>query len=308
MQYLVTGAAGFIGSHLVDALLAAGHYVDGVDDLSTGSRANIAKHERYQFTLGGVQALVRHRDERRWDVVFHCAARPRIQPSFECPAGTIGNNVGSTMDVLEVARRNCTGLIYAGSSTCNGDVYANPYALSKHLGEDLCRLYSRVYGVRCAIARFYNVYGPRQVEAGPYATAMGVWEKAYREGNPLPVCGDGQKRRDWTHVADIVEGLIAISAWIGTASRGGVPVFHLGRGESFSVKEVVAMFGGPVETRNDRPGEALATLGDDVFTRKTISWTPTRRLVDYIQAVKASACQTNGGPEWQQDLRLTSAL
>ncbi len=286
MHFLVTGAAGFIGSHLVDALLAAGHGVDGVDDLSTGSNDNVVRHERYHFRLGWVANLDRLFGNRIWDAVFHCAAKPRIQPSFGSPAETIENNLCGTVSALEAARRNGSGFIYAGSSTCDGDIYANPYALSKHLGEDVCHLYARVYGVACAIARFYNVYGPRQIESGPYATAMGVWEKAYREGKPLPVCGDGQKRRDWTHVVDIVTGLIAVSEWMQSLSGKGVSVFHLGRGESLSVAEVVAMFGGPVECLPDRPGEASATLADDTFTRKAIGWTPKHRIADYIQKIR----------------------
>jgi UDP-glucose 4-epimerase len=240
--------------------------------------------------LGDVSSDAWASDEWKWDVVFHCAAKPRIQPSFVSPSATIESNVKSTVNALEIARHYGSKFIYAGSSTCDGDFFANPYALSKHLGEDICRLYAQVYGVPCAVARFYNVYGPRQIESGPYATAMGVWEKAYREGNPLPVCGDGSKRRDWTHVLDIVSGLVAIGEWMQGDHGDDVPVFYLGRGESLSVSEVVAMFGGDVAPQCDRPGESQATLANDAFTRDAIGWNPQRSISEYIHSVRERAC------------------
>lgn len=279
---LVTGAAGFIGSHLVDALLAKGCRVDGLDDYSLGTHEP-PTHKQFEF-LRCRDADVKYRRPRKWDTIFHCAAWARIQPSLKHPAETVVNNVAGTAEMLTVARDRGARFIYAGSSTCDGDAAANPYALSKHMGEDLCRMYSQVYGVRCAIARFYNVYGPRQIEEGPYATAMGIWEKAYREGRPLPMCGTGQKRRDWTHVDDIVAGLIAVGDWLGANKGLGnwVPIFPLGRGKSISVAEVLAMFGGDIKHLPDRPGEAERTLANIEYSMAHLEWTPTRNLADYI--------------------------
>jgi UDP-glucose 4-epimerase len=257
--YLVTGAAGFIGSHIRDALREAGAATSGVDRDSPWPTF-------------------------RFDTIVHCAALTRIQPSFLNPHDTLAINLGLTLRTLDFARECGARVIYAGSSTCNGDVYANPYALSKHLGEEACRMYSKLYKVPCAIARFYNVYGPRQIEDGPYATAMGIWERKHREGKPLPMCGNGEKRRDWTHVEDVVSAVLAIDAWL----ESDVVTFHVGTGRNVSVAEVLAAFGGQIEQFPDRPGESQETLADTRSLR-ALGWSPKWRIEDYIETVRAAS-------------------
>jgi len=275
MKALVTGGAGFIGSHLVDALLDRGDQVVILDDLSTGKFDNV--NGKAEFHLGCVTDWVWPSTGFVPDVIFHLAAQPRIQMSFTDPWGTLFVNNNGTLNVLEMARGWGARVVYAGSSTFYHDIYANPYAFAKWQGEELCRLYSKVFGVSTTIARFFNVYGKRQIEAGAYSTVIGVFEKQMRESKSLTVTGNGQQRRDFTHVSDIVRGLIAMSE-----QRGSGQVYNLGTGVNYSILEVAQMFGGPIEFIPRRPGEAWETLADFSMATNDFGWTPVRSLKDYI--------------------------
>ena len=222
---LVTGGAGFVGSHLVDFLIEQGDEVDVLDDFSTGKKENLHKNTKvvYMMDIKSFRYSSEFKKPRDYDVVFHLAAQPRIQPSFKDPAKTHDSNITGTMCVLEYVRRcthfrlndlkktNRTRMVYAGSSTYYHDVYANPYAFCKHIGEEYCKLYNKIYDIPVAIARFFNVYGPRQLCEGTYATVIGIFEKQAKAGLPLTITGDGCQLRDFTHVRDIVSGLTAMS-------------------------------------------------------------------------------------------------
>jgi UDP-glucose 4-epimerase len=211
------------------------------------------------------------------DVIFHLAAKARIQPSFDTPWETYTVNSTGTIVALEMAKYYNAKFIYAGSSSAFSDVFSNPYAYSKSLGEQHCKLYAKLYDISTVIARFFNVYGPRQIEKGSYATVMGVFERQWRENKPLTVTGDGQQRRDMTHVSDIIEGLLAMSKdrWYGE-------IFSLGTGTNYSINEIAAMFKHPVKYIPKRKGEAETTLASLSFTRKMLGWKAKIKISDYI--------------------------
>jgi len=271
---LVTGGCGFIGSNLVDKLIFLGHNVHIVDNLTTGRLENLNPKAKF------IHADIRNLD-LPWeiDTIFHLAALPRIQPSFIDPAETVSVNCSGTIQVLEYAKRTKAKVIYAGSSSFYFDPHMNPYAHSKWIGEEHCRMYNKSFGLSTAIARFFNVYGPRHSREGDYCCVLGIFEKQYLNRRPFTVVGTGEQRRDFTHVKDIVEGLIQISLkeWNGET-------FNLGRGANHSVNEVVEMFK-PDEVKYlpARPGEAIATLADLEETKQKLSWEPIHELKDYVQ-------------------------
>jgi UDP-glucose 4-epimerase len=291
MKSLVTGGAGFVGTNLIKRLLKDGHEVVSVDNYSTGKKENHQEGCRYHdFDLSSSHTLgiyVDHGSYPQWrddeyDVIFHLAALARIQPSLKSPYKALFNNFVSTLNILEYARQNDIRFVYAGSSSVHHGLYESPYAWSKFSGEDLCKLYSNVYDMDTAICRFYNVYGPHQIEDGTYCTLMGIFEKQYREGKPLTIVGTGEQRRDFTHVDDIVEGLIKCSE---QPLRG--EIFELGSGKNYSINEVANMFGEdyPWEYIDQRLGEYDVTLADYTLAKKTLKWKPYLNLPDYIKKI-----------------------
>lgn len=275
MNVLVTGGAGFVGSHLVDALVARGDDVTVVDDLSTGLLANITK-EKVNFRRGRAEHL--YYPHPVPELIFHLAAQPRIQPSFRDPEYTLRTNHDSTCRMLELARKHGARVVYAGSSTFYGGVHRNAYAYSKWEGEELCRLYSKLFQVPSSIARFFNVYGPRQIDRGEYATVVGIFMRQKLAGEALTVTGTGAQRRDFTHVQDIVQGLLKMAE---PSKMGGT--YQLGTGKNYSINQVAAMFN-PVDVRYlpARPGEAEETLAGVEETQETLGWTPTHSLPEDI--------------------------
>ena len=193
----------------------------------------------------------------------------------------------STLNVMEFARKINVPVVYAGSSSKHHGLYGSPYAWSKFSGEELCKLYSSVYDVSTSICRFYNVYGPYQLEDGPYCTVVGVFQNQYKNGEPLTITSDGEQRRDFTHVDDIVDGLVRVNR----AIHGEVDMryageeFELGRGVNHSINEIADMFGKdyPREYIPARKGEYDRTLCEDKRAHELLDWNPTINLDDYIR-------------------------
>ena len=220
------------------------------------------------------------------DVIFHLAAVARIQPSFEHPTYTFHSNVTATLNVLEWARGKECPIVYAGSSSSNGDKFANPYTLSKSQGEQLVELYNKVYNLPTTICRFYNVYGPHQLTEGDYCTLIGIFERQYKNDKAFTITGDGEQRRDFTHVDDIVDGLVSAadrSCILGEDT--GCETFELGRGENYSVNEIAAAFDllWTAEYIDERPGEMRNTLCTDTKARDMLGWKPKRDVIDFIE-------------------------
>ena len=281
MRMLVTGGAGFVGANLIKRLLKDGHEVVSVDNYSTGKKENHQDGCQYHdFDLSYGFKYKVFDDE--YDVIFHIAALARIQPSLKNPYKSIFNNFVSSLNVFEYARRNNIKVVYAGSSTFHHGLYSSPYAWSKFSGEELCKLYSSVYDLSTAICRFYNVYGPHQLEEGDYSTVIGIFEKQYREGKPLTITADGEQRRDFTYIDDIVDGLVKCSEHNFKAE-----FFELGKGVNYSINEIADMFGKdyPREYISARKGEYDVTLADYSKAKLKLGWEPTGDISSYIKSV-----------------------
>ena len=291
MRMLVTGGAGFVGTNLIKRLLKDGHEVVSVDNYSTGKKENHQEGCQYHdFDLSSSHTLgiyVDHGSYPSWrddeyDVIFHIAALARIQPSLKNPYKSIFNNFVSSLNVFEYARQNNTKVVYAGSSTFHHGLYSSPYAWSKYSGEELCKLYSSVYDLSTAICRFYNVYGPYQLEDGEYSTVLGIFEKQYREGKPLTITADGEQRRDFTYIDDIVDGLVKSSEHNFKAE-----FFELGKGVNYSINEIADMFGKdyPREYISARKGEYDVTLADYSKAKLKLGWEPNGDITQYIKSI-----------------------
>jgi len=268
MRYLVTGGAGFIGSNLVEQLLLDQNCtVDVWDNLSTGSITNLTSvWNNPRFKLHGVDITNITNDKNKqskFDVIFHLAAFPRIQPSFDALRDTFAANVLGTAAVVEYAVSSGSPKVVAvSSSTCDGDPEANPYALTKHHSEEIISMAPKIYPELWTVAaRPYNVYGPRQPKEGSHATLIGIFESQTEQGIPLTITGTGGKRRDFTHVNDICRGLTHLARNSEELGKSG-QVFGLGTGKNYSVMEVAEMFQ-PGKARTHLPsrrGEADVTL------------------------------------------------
>lgn len=275
-KILVTGGAGFIGHNLCKRLIKDGHEVVSIDNYSTGKKQNEVHGVVYiNFDLSvGLPKEV----SQGFHLVYHLAASARIQPSFTNPVLYASNNVISTFNVCEFCRLYKIPLVFAGSSSHHSGKFKNPYTFTKDLSEETVELYQSLFDIKASTARFYNVYGPHQLEEGA-ATLIGIWDKAYREGCPFSIYGDGSKRRDFTHVNDIVDALVLISD---KNSWGNV--FELGRGDNFSVNEVSKMYGQKeVIYYDNRRGEAQDTFSDSKLARELLGWNPTKNLIDWIK-------------------------
>ena len=289
MKVIVTGGVGFVGTNLIKRLLNDGHEVISVDNYSTGIKENEQKGcKYYNYDISSDHTIgiyVDHgtypswRDEE-FDLIFHIAALARIQPSLKNPASHIKNNFNSTLHILELARKKNIPVVYAGSSSFHCGLYGSPYAWSKFGGEELCRLYSAVYDLPTAICRFYNVYGPHQILGSEYAAVIGIWLNQYKNNEPLTITGDGEQRRDFTFVGDIVDGLIKCGENIDRVSG---ETFELGRGINHSMNEVVDMFGDyPRKYIPAREGEYPVTLCEDKKAHELLGWNPKIDIKDYI--------------------------
>jgi UDP-glucose 4-epimerase len=281
MNIMVTGGAGFIGTNLIKRLLKDGHNVVSLDNYSTGTEDNHQKGCKY------VDADIRDVIDFDYfmedvDVVYHLAALARIQPSFKRPANTLEVGILGTMNILEwiKEKENKPRMVFAGSSSVHSGKFKNPYTFSKNVADDMCLMYKKHFGVDVSICRFYNVYGPHQLTEGEYCTVVGIFENQYENKEPLTITGDGFQRRDFTHVDDIVDGLILTSE-----NETCWDEIELGRGENQSINELADMFNHKTKYIDERPGEARETLCNTQIAERLIGYKPTRNIEDYIKEV-----------------------
>jgi UDP-glucose 4-epimerase len=287
MKVLVTGGAGFIGTNLCKRLLKDNYEVWSFDNYSTGNRENEIEGVKYceiDVTNGIKDGAYFDKVQNAWvhtkefDVIFHMAALARIQPSIKNPVKCLENNFNGTLNILEYARQHNTQVIYAGSSSKHHNLYGSPYAWSKYSGEQLCKLYSEVYGLNTSICRFYNVYGPHHIRSGNYATVLGIFEKQYLDNEPLTITGNGEQRRDFTHIDDIVSGLLSC---VGKEHKA--EEFELGSGKNYSINEVADIFDCETTYIPERPGEYDVTLCDYSKAENILGYKPMGNLKTYIK-------------------------
>lgn len=276
MKVLVTGGAGFVGTNIIRALLRLGHTVHSLDNYTTGLRDN--ELGGCNYWTGDIQHISTM--DTDFDVVYHMAAIARIQPSFESPEAYINTNFSGTYEVVKFCVKHNIPLVYAGSSSKHSGRFKNPYTFSKDLGEDIVHLYRTHFGLRASIARFYNVYGPNQLKEGGYTTLIGRWINNIENGIQCEIYGDGEQRRDFTHVDDIVNALLTI--WYNTVWNED---FELGRGKNYSVNEVASMFGITPIYKEAKKGEARITLNSSQKAAELLKWYPTIDLPDYIKSL-----------------------
>ncbi len=314
-KVIVTGGAGFIGSHLADALIKDGFNVVILDNLSTGKKLNVNKTA--QFVKADIRDLKKIKPYfKNADLIFHLAAMARIQPSIKDPINSFDNNVAGTLNILLAARdAGVRRVIYSASSSSYGDqktlplheemtpYFKSPYALSKYIGEELCRLFSNLYGLETVSLRYFNVYGPRQLVDGAYATVIGVFIKQAKEGKPLTIVGDGNIQRDFTHVRDVVRANILA----GNSDKvGSGEVINIGTGHNHSINEIATMIlasnirqpkavlAAALKDRRatyilPRLGETHKTLADNSKADKVLGWKPLITVEEGIIELKDKA-------------------
>lgn len=279
---MVTGGAGFIGTNLIKRLLSEGHTIISLDNYDSG----LKKNEQFGVTyFEGDINNISNLDLKDIDICYHLAALSRIQPSFTNPSETFRVNVKGTEAVAEWARINNVKVVYAGSSSRWHNPYQSPYAMYKHLGEEVLKMYRTIYKTNFEIARFYNVYGPHEIVDGDWAAVIGIWRRQVRDGLPITIVGDGEQRRDFTHVEDIVDGLVRI----GVSDENHEDAWELGTGTNYSINEVYEMFREKFGTEHvylpDQPGNYRVTLRENDDSLKKLNWKPSDRLKEYINSL-----------------------
>lgn len=302
MRALITGGAGFIGSHLAERLLVDGHEVTVYDDFSTGRRENLPTHDRLQ---------VQDVDVSRWfaidwcDWVFHLAAKADIVPSITDPWSYHRVNVDGTANLLEAAREaGVKRFIYAASSSCYGlpPIIPTPecaplspqypYALTKMVGEQYALHWMQVYGLPVVSLRLFNVYGPRHRTSGAYGAVMGVFLAQKANGQPLTVVGDGRQRRDFTHVTDVVNAMVM------AAESDVTGVFNVGSGHAPTINNLVDLFDAQSVGIPKRPGEPDVTLADIRKIQEALGWSPQVNFADGVRELVAKAEDWKAAPVW----------
>jgi UDP-glucose 4-epimerase len=279
-KVLVTGGAGFIGYNLTNTLLKKGYEVHIIDNLSIGKEAKINPFAK--FLGGDIRAMDNIKDES-YQYIFHLAALSRIQPSFSFPMLTFSSNVDGTKQVTDYAHHNKSKLIYAGSSSRHHNPMLSPYALTKHMGEEWIKMFKEVYGLNAEIARFYNVYGPGEMVGSNMAAVIGIWRDAISKGEPILIHGDGEQRRDFTHIDDIVDGLIRIAE----SDEIHSDAWELGTGCNYSLNELADMLDYPNrEYVDDVKGNYRETIRINNDAVQRLGWQPTDKLKSYINEIK----------------------
>jgi UDP-glucose 4-epimerase len=309
MRCVVTGAAGFIGSHLTDALLAKGHSVLGVDDLSTGRLKNLddaRKNKDFSFLEKSVVGLKPADLPKELDWFFHLAGRADLVPSIVNPREYFCVNVDGTFDALECARAvGVKRFIYTASSTCYGvpEVYPtpetapcsvrHPYGLTKMMGEELTMHWAQVYKMPALSLRLFNVYGPRSRTTGAYGAVFGVFLKQKLARTPFTVVGDGKQTRDFTFVSDVADAFVAAA---GSALSG--EILNVGSGHTYSVNHLVELLGGPVTYVPKRPGEPDSTFADISKITQEVGWKPKITLEDGVRRMLEVIDDWRDAPLW----------
>ena len=293
MKCIVVGGAGFIGSNLVDKLIEDGHEVLVIDDRSTGKLENINK--KAEWYNNDISCMTNFSMFEGVDVVFHLAAKARVQPSIENPVDFNSTNVSGTLNMLKACvDYGVKRFVYSSSSSVYGNVEQlptpeehklnpmSPYALQKLIGEQYCKLFSELYGLETVCLRYFNVYGERQLLEGAYCLVMGIFAQQRLNGKPMTIRGDGEQRRDFTYVGDVVDANIKCMDY--PLELNG-DVFNIGNGDNRSVNQLADMIGG--DRVNVEPViEPKETLADNSKAKRVLGWKTTVKIEDWIKGYK----------------------
>ena len=307
---IITGGAGFIGSHLVDELIERANEVIVLDNFSTGNPQNIEKvGNKIKLIKCDISQPGQWQDlYKNVDQVFHLAALADIVPSIENPDNYFQSNVNGTFNVLEACRKhNVKKIIYSASSSCYGipDNYPTkenaeirtlyPYALTKHLGEQLVMHWCQVYELPAISLRFFNVYGSRSRTSGTYGAVFGVFLAQKLAGKPFTVVGDGTQTRDFTFVTDVVEAIIRAAE-----SNVSGEIINIGSDNSYSVNRLVELLGGEVVHIPKRPGEPDRTWADISKAKKLLNWQPKVSLEEGVRILLDNIDYWREAPVWDE--------
>jgi UDP-glucose 4-epimerase len=294
MKIIVTGGAGFIGSHIVDALINDGYEVHIVDNMSSGKEENInPKATMHKVDIRDKEKLMPIFKGAKY--VFHEAAMPQVQYSMENPTETNDINVNGLLSVLEASRlNNVQRVIFASSSAIYGNQSImpikedmkvsplSPYGAHKYIGEVYCQLYSQIYNLETVCFRYFNVYGPRQSAVGSYASVIPRFIEFKKKGEPLPIVGTGENTRDYINVSDIVYANIKAMT---SDKVGSGEVINLGVGESFSINHIANLIGGEVVHIDPRI-EPKETIADITRAKELLDWEPSKKLKEGVEELK----------------------
>lgn len=275
---LVTGGAGFIGSNLIERLVKdPNNKVISLDNYFTGSKENHIPGAEYRE--GHTKDIEKHISEIP-DIVYHLGEYSRVEQSFSDMPIVWEYNKAGTFAVLEFCRKNNVKIVYAGSSTKFGDGGLgrdqSPYAWTKASNTELVRNYGAWFGLRYAVTYFYNVYGPREISSGPYATLIALFKEKFKNHQPLTVVTPGTQVRNFTHVDDIVRGLILVG------EKGEGDDYGLGAEEGYSVLDIAKMFGGEIVMLPERKGNRMSASIDLHRTRGELGWSAEKKIANYI--------------------------
>ena len=292
---VVTGGAGFIGSNLVDKLIDMGVETHVIDDLSTGKEENInPKAEFHKEDLATMEPDLNHWRLKNTDVVFHLAALARVQPSIDNPLPYHDANVTGTLKMLQLSKNlGVSKFVFSSSSSVYGDTKVptseqntlnpiSPYALHKLIGEQYCKLFSKLYGIDTVSLRYFNVYGEKMNLEGAYKLVIPIFAQQMLKDKILTINNDGEQRRDFTYVGDVVQANILTATH--TKNFNG-DVFNVGNGNNYSVNELADMFGGE-KTYGNKVIEPFETLSDNSKIDLELNWKPTGNLTSWIQKYK----------------------
>ncbi len=293
---IVTGGAGFIGSNLVDKLIDMNVEVHIIDDLSTGFEKNInPKAIFHKIDISTINPDSNYYEFKNTDVIFHTAALARVQPSIENPIPFDNVNISGTLRMLMLAHKwGVKRFVYSASSSAYGEVKItptpethptnplSPYGLQKYVGEQYCRMFSQVYGLDTVSLRYFNVYGDKMSLEGAYKLAIPIFANQMLEGKSLTINNDGEQRRDFTYVGDVVNANI-LAATNPEDLKG--ESFNIGHGNNFSVNELADMFGGKKQYGN-KVIEPFETLADNSKAKNILNWNPTGDLPSWIKKYK----------------------
>ena len=278
---IVTGGAGFIGSHLCEALVKdPENTVISLDNYFTGSKDNHIKGVEYRE--GHTKDIEKYIKENP-DIIYHLGEYSRVEKSFEEPDTVWDLNTAGTFGVLEFCRKRGCKLVYAGSSTKFGDkglgISQSPYSWAKAANTELIKNYGKWFAMPYAITYFYNVYGPRE-RSGAYGTVIEIFRQQYLDGKSITVVSPGTQKRNFTHVKDIINGLLLVG------EKGDGDEFGLGDKRSYNILEIAKMFGGEINMLPEREGNRRES-GIDTSKVEALGWSIEHSVVDYIKNISS---------------------